>query len=790
MKRSVVLAAVLAACIDPGSSTLIAPTDSRSALVFFERNGAIHAQAISTSEPSGALDPLPPDESLAITVLFFREGLDALSLAPGDVPLSEEGRPIPRVSRGIFRAEGAHRGLGPWEELLVLPEEIAATRLPPIDYFACASSSGCLDPELEGFCRLPCGEPALPSLPLAPDAVAPPVFGACPPGWTRPDASCRPASEDAPLPCTSPEAPFADGCRALGDCGGDWPASLPVGLPIRWVRPGGPRGDGTMDRPHATIAEALANPPPELVVAIGRGVAEETVTLPDGILLIGICPSASLIRAPQGASEAIVTRGRATLRDLAIEGRLRAIGGALDLLRVEARASSSEAIVLDDRGTITGRELALSGGAPSVLAIRSGQANLSSISVVRTSSSIGIEIGAGSSAVLQDLAVRGHGAMGGSGIVVRGGSRLELDRALVSGGSESGLFVTEGSTLSAGFLVVAAIEGPGIRVEGGSLAQLSKLRVSETRKRGIDVSRSALEIEDGAVQDSRAQTTEGDDTGGSAIVIDAGRGFVDRVIIERAAKYGLLVKSRSIVEVNDLALASIPANVESRVGAGMQIESGGFVTFRRVEARECPESAILLRDGGGARGSDLTIFRGDTGVLIDPPAGFVLDKAAITNLEFDAIRMAKTRFLAPGTGTATITDLAIHDTRNGIVLLNSERLNLQRAKIDGIAISGMRVGNEVIAELREIQLGAREDRGEGEALSVQDQGRARLTRFEIQGFKTGATIQQGSLDLSVGKIGAHVKIFECPPGYDLSRLMDRVSIDLTNGGLGCEDASR
>jgi len=153
------------------------------------------------------------------------------------------------------------------------------------------------------------------------EAPALPAFTPCPNGWVETPVTVddRPLTVCDPWPTGFPEcglgeraAPSPSGCVPLGaGCPeGDFAADVPDGASTVYARPDAPDGgDGSKDRPFATLSDALSAVREGGVVALGKGEFRGPVTVDRaGVRVVGACARDTEIEASFTSSPAVTVR--------------------------------------------------------------------------------------------------------------------------------------------------------------------------------------------------------------------------------------------------------------------------------------------------------------------------------------------------------------------------------------------------------------------------------------------------------------------------------------------------
>lgn len=208
--------------------------------------------------------------------------------------------------------------------------------------------------------------------PLAP---SPPRLTPCLAGWStamRDEiAICEPSPEAAE-PCSGARfrLPGRAACEPVDDtCEAATFPTLPgAGRTVRYVRAGASDGDGSMEAPFATIAEALTDVTGPLTIALAAGEYATVTALPTDVEIRGVCaqsvtlthvedepalrvrPGARLLLEgvtlrPTGV--ALLSGGDLIVRSVSVEGAATAgialIGGTLEATRVSVRDTRTDA---------------------------------------------------------------------------------------------------------------------------------------------------------------------------------------------------------------------------------------------------------------------------------------------------------------------------------------------------------------------------------------------------------------------------------------------------------------
>lgn len=232
-----------------------------------------------------------------------------------------------------------------------------------------------------------------------------------------------PGTDEAPL--RQPDGGHT--CTRVGapddTAAGAWPDVSSAAAPVVYVRPGGD-GDGSIDRPFGTLADALAATPRAATIALSRGAhtLAATVEITRSVAILGA--GASVLEGPAGAS-AVRVRG---------EGE--AIAVSLTGLTVRAPAATGEFGVVGVEGAArcSLRNVIVEGGADGLRAERGATVCAEGVSV-RAAGRRGVALLGGSVGFLRGVSVRDGAGVG----VLSDRSHLTLERALVASNGRDGV---------------------------------------------------------------------------------------------------------------------------------------------------------------------------------------------------------------------------------------------------------------------------------------------------------------------------------------------------------------
>ncbi|MBI2373614.1 MAG: hypothetical protein HYV07_06410 [Deltaproteobacteria bacterium] len=341
--RALALAATaVTACSSKGLELILPalPSETRSILLAVEAsNEGTNARRLELSAHP-AEDRLlrkleiELDELSDVRVLAYRAPLSAMLIEPGIVELTTEGRriPAPDVARHLTEP------FTDWTEEPELGPLLEAARIVGVSLERCLGVGGCYssdDPDAgsEG-CVVPCplpsvpaspAEPELPEAPIAPRLGAPCATGLversiegltfCAVDLEVSDSCLSEELRDVHAGC----APVGAPCDASG-----WPPRVPPDA-IHVRANAAPGGDGSRERPFASIAEASAEGATSIALASG---AHAAPALNGPLHLIGACVEGTSIVTTE-------IDGDVRLEDLSILGSIEVRrGGALVVERV------------------------------------------------------------------------------------------------------------------------------------------------------------------------------------------------------------------------------------------------------------------------------------------------------------------------------------------------------------------------------------------------------------------------------------------------------------------------
>lgn len=506
--------------------------------------------------------------------------------------------------------------------------------------------TGCGDGGGPAATTVDAGADAVVALPDQPAPPMRPVLTPCATGWREVSTidgptTCEPWPESGHADCTSIDEahfPGTPGCSRIGpECpAGDFPEGLPAGTPVRYVlATAAPGGDGSIDRPFATVTAALVGVPTATIVAVGKGSYDEAFNVPGGVTIWGACVAQTMLHAS--------TPG--TLTYTPVVGFLRA-GGALRNVRIGA--GPRQAIFLDGRSSsATVDAVEIDGGGYTGIAANGGHL------------------------VLHDVVVRD---MGSRGLEVVEGATTEAIRVVVERTHEIGAFVAYGATLRLEDSVIRAVlptaggtGGMGVDLQDGSALEALRLVIEDVHDVGIlALGASSFTLADSVVRDVQERASDHDS--GNALSIEAGsNGNFTRVLVERSTENGVFALGvGTTVDASDVVVRDMLGHPGSGTfGRGITSNLGAVLTMERAWVERARELGVFVAGlDAHATFTDLTVL--DTGENGEGAGGRGLslqeEGAAAEVVRGDFVRNREIGVAAhPGT-TLRLTDVAIRDT--------------------------------------------------------------------------------------------------------------------------------
>lgn len=578
--------------------------------------------------------------------------------------------------------------------------------------------------------------------PDAGDAVAPPAppaFGTCPTGWrdvTDDVPHCEPWPEAGAATCGPNELhlPGTPGCAPIGDpCppAGEWPASLPSGVPLVYARAGAAAGgDGSAGAPFDSLVAALTAAIAGSVVVFD-GTFDEAPVVTRTIVLRGICAARARI-APSMAGA--ITDAALTIREEGVLVRDFSVGGARSGIRAEL---GCEAMV---------QSVAIEGA-----------------------TGIGISVARGGVLGTDDVLVRGTrpNASGrfGVGVIVEDGGTLTLSRAAIES-SISGGVITLGGALSLSDVVIRDTEaepggevGNGLAVLGGVVVDGARVVLERNRDATIIVAEaSGLALRDSVIRDTRSLAVD-DGNGRGIYVLEGSSAELERVLFSGHLETGVFATGTgSRVTLRDALIRDTEGRVSDGYGgSGVAASSNAGVTLERV---------MLVRNRG-------------TGVIVSSASTLALTDVLVRDTRgFASDGLKGTGLHAQRGGVITGARVAVLANREvGLLAIEGDsRITLTDVRVEG-------------TQQRECATTTCPDATFGDGLVAATNAQIVLDHFVVaDNARVGVLVGGGTVDLHVGRvsgnpIGANLQT----PGFDLMRLSDAVAF--TDNGRNLDTMS-
>ncbi|MBI4821264.1 MAG: hypothetical protein HY791_33700 [Deltaproteobacteria bacterium] len=365
----------LSSCLEPPLRSTRPPDSAQTLILSYENEPTFDASsdafdafdAVAFGAPFGQL-ALTKTDNRRVVLLAFESTLEELGLEAGSIQPRSEGAHLPIPLLALEALDP-----GDWSE--IDPDDSSAFRLVrilPMSGTECAEQSSCFSQRTDSACHR-CPNPP-PIVPPDCDVVEParPRIP-CPSGWHRDNSgefeAC--AAHAVFEPCPSPfiRVPGDDRCFRVGrECLDRFPSGL--GGSVAYVDASATMGDGSAERPFATLDEGLGSGASVIALATGRysasvpiasrtlvGTCAEQVELSDATI-DGLSQLESLtLRSSTVASSANVT-----LRGVVVGGST--VAEALSVFgALEVEGSESRGLVATHDGSETTiRRSAISGG--------------------------------------------------------------------------------------------------------------------------------------------------------------------------------------------------------------------------------------------------------------------------------------------------------------------------------------------------------------------------------------------------------------------------------------------
>lgn len=602
---------------------------------------------------------------------------------------------------------------------------------PPPSVDAGAGDSG-VDPVFEPS---PVAEPAPPRI----EALRLPEMTPCLSGWREVPAAesgliaayCDPFPNGGGVICEPDEAHFpgSPGCARVGAACPEndlWADDLPTDRTVIYVQPNAVDGNGTRVTPYGSIAEALAATPDGVVIALARGLFDETVRLDRDVTLWGACTGATEVTAVE------VTAGRAELRNLRVGGfgtgvTIESAGASLHMEDVVVHRAGGGGVVVDAPAEVTGQRV-----------------------VIRETQS---------------------GSWFGRGLVARGGARVQLDvvelyanqdSAVIAAGEGTEVLMTSATIRDTQPSSGSRQYGIGVLVASGARVELTGAALERNRDRALWVSdpASTLVVSDTLLRDTRPQAL--DDTDGMGAQAQAGGSLVlSRVTVHGASTIGVYVSEEGAsAELTDVIVTDVESQRSDGVGGrGVNVQVGATLSMERVLVHETREQGVFVGDASATL-ADVVISETKSqaadGLL---GTALTLNVGATATAERLHVTRSRQGAIAAGMGsTLTLTDVMVEDTLGqeangqdgiGLVAQSGSRVEASRLRIERGFDQGVFARDEgttvhlqdlIVRDIRSAQ-----DSGKfGRGVAIEVGAIAELDRVLIERTQEHAIIANGS----------------------------------------------
>ena len=451
-----------------------------------------------------------------------------------------------------------------------------------------------------------------------------------------------------------------------------------------------PDGDGSRERPLATIAAALALAEAGDVVALAPGRYEEAVALDAQVALVGACVEQTTIAAPEG--ESVTLTAAAWLGELSVTGagvgvRLAAESGAAQVSGVRVSEAWGRGIVVAS-GSAALRRVVVADTNPDEagegfgIVVEAGSLEASELSVVG-SEGRGVVVVAGQ-ATLEDAIIRDTASSGapGAGLWVEAaGEALTAERLYLAGNAGAGV-VLSGPAAGARSEVVlrdaivldsapgeGAGDGAGVWMAQGATLEAERLLVHRASDRGVQLvggDGEALPV--ATLRDVVASHTRPNQDMQNGRGIESGPGCaleVARGLLLFNHTDGFWIDGAdSQAHVSDLIVTHTqPRRDDLSRGRGLLVTAEGQLSGERVVLSYNHQQGALIHGGGLARLDDLSVLHSQPREsTLSGGSGVVAHEEG--RLEGRRILLSHNRFLGLNLngGHARVTDVVIEHT--------------------------------------------------------------------------------------------------------------------------------
>lgn len=544
-------------------------------------------------------------------------------------------------------------------------------------------------------------------------------FTDCPAGWSLDgNRVCMPT----PTPCGGESEALPGGqcvpsvsrtCEETPS-----PADLPPDAVIVRVRAGAPTegADGSAERPFASITRAIEGAAPDAWVLVAPGTYTERVTVLDRALhLRGACWERTVIRAPadlreRGVVAVVGSTARLDLGDITVEGPRGSLwaaeGASLGASRVRVGPSTNVGVYVGGAGTRAELDRVL---------VRDVSPNAAG------QNGLGIRVDGGASLTLRDVAIVHATSLGLS--TSGSGTRVEGERVLVrdvrEGGAEHmGLRALDGAVVRLrGAVIDRAFTSGVASVGGGSRVELDGALITGVRPRaglssqgiytelgGLVIARHAI-VRDNqgpgvAAYDMGSSVTLEDTTvlahtNAGAYASDGATLTLTRVELAQNVGTGVGVNLGARATLTDVIVRLTRTSANGNQGHGAEALHGATLSARGLHVEDAHEAGLFAM-GQGARIELTDTLVRNTLPRADGNGGHGLVATGGATLVATRTRLEGNRdtaALALG-GSLEFHDGAIVDTRpalrggSAVIAAEGGAATLERSVIQGAVESG------------------------------------------------------------------------------------------------------
>lgn len=503
--------------------------------------------------------------------------------------------------------------------------------------------------------------------------VSLPQMTPCPANWRETPLGedeevrvCDPWPEGGRSECSPVEVhlPGEPECRPIGSVcpDGRWAQDLGRDRPIVYVLAGAsPGANGSQEAPFGTITEALSAVGEGAVIAIGEGIYEEPLIVPNDVTLWGACVARTVIVVPLGGVVEIAG-DNAEVRNLQIqaEGAVTPVsvtssGGAAHLEGVLISRWYDAALLVSGEGRLTARDLVIR---PDRVWVETMQPFFRHVVVIDGAADVTFErssvpfvevVHGGASLTMDDSLLSARGDAGPAlGVWVENGARAVLRRTVVDGVAaqwyQYHYLVTvrdEGTTLMGSDLVVSGGYG-ALVVSRDAEAQIERLLVDDDVGPGIYVYGATAELRDVVVQstgldgaDLDPQASFGPDGPEPSYALSTAANsevWLERAWLTGRAGVGLLVGSGSSLTATEVTLSNTrPLNCPPEgchgggLGYGVTVLPEGDAELRRFRISNNAVCGLVIAEKGQVDLFDGEVSHNGIGVNVQD-TDFVLER--------------------------------------------------------------------------------------------------------------------------------------------------------------------